>query len=97
MFGCHVKCHVWLKRNTAFEQKNLIPTVKHGGGGIIVWGCFATSGPGQFAIIESTMNSILYQRIIEENVRPSVKKLKPIRIWILKQDNDAKLQQNGKK
>jgi hypothetical protein len=29
------------KLNTAFEQKNLNPTLKHGGGGIVVYGCFA--------------------------------------------------------
>jgi hypothetical protein len=56
----------------------------------MVWGCFATSGPGQHAIIESTMNSILYHGILEEKVRPSVKKIQLNRTWILQQDNDPK-------
>ena len=43
---------MWRKRGTAHQHQNLIPTVKYGGGGIMVWGCFAASGPGQIAIIE---------------------------------------------
>lgn len=39
-----------VNQNTAFQQKNLIPTVKHGGGSIMVWGCFAAAGPGQVII-----------------------------------------------
>ncbi len=35
-----------VKTNTAFHKKNIIPTVKHGGGSVMVWGCFAASGPG---------------------------------------------------
>ena len=63
LFGLNEKCYVWRKPNTAFEQKNLIPTVKHGGGSVMVWGCFAASGPGRLAIIDTTMNSALYQKI----------------------------------
>jgi hypothetical protein len=41
--------YAWRKPNSAFLLKNLIPTVKHGGGSVIVWGSFAASGPGQLA------------------------------------------------
>ncbi len=46
---------------TAFHKKNIIPTVKHGGGSVMVLDCFAVSGPGQIAVIDGTMNSTLYQ------------------------------------
>ncbi len=39
----------------------------------MVWACFAASGPGQLANIDRTMNSELYQQILKENVRTSVK------------------------
>ncbi|KAF7646618.1 hypothetical protein LDENG_00184740 [Lucifuga dentata] len=39
---------------------------------MMVWGCFAASWPGQFAIIEGNMNSALYQKILRENVQSSV-------------------------
>ena len=52
---------------------------------MIVWGCFAASGPGP--INDTTMNSALYQNILEENVRLSVLVLKLNRKLIMQQDN----------
>lgn len=90
LFGHSKSRHVWRKTKTAFENKNLIPTVKHGGGNVMVWGCFSAAGPGQLTIIESTMNFVLYQRVLEENVRPSVRKLKLKQMWTMQHDNDPK-------
>ncbi|MGH0168425.1 UNVERIFIED_CONTAM: hypothetical protein FKN15_054889 [Acipenser sinensis] len=56
----------------------------------MVWGCFAASRPGQLSIIDTTMNAALYQKILEENVRPSVHELKLNRKWVMQQDNDPK-------
>ncbi|KAK3510736.1 hypothetical protein QTP70_021327 [Hemibagrus guttatus] len=64
--------YVWRKSNPTFQKKNIIPTVKYGGGSVMVWGCFAASGPGRLAVINETMNSAVYQKILKENVRPSV-------------------------
>ena len=90
LFG-HVKGrYVWRKPNTAFNQKNLVPTVKHGGGSIMVWGCFAASGPGQLEVLEGTMDSAYYQGILDRNIKQSAKVLKLGRSWIMQQDNDPK-------
>lgn len=35
-----------ITRGEAFNSKNTIPTVKHGGGTKMLYGCFATSGSG---------------------------------------------------
>ncbi len=56
----------------------------------MVWGCFAASGPGRLAIIDGTMNSALYQKILKGNVRPSVCDLKLKHTWVMQQDNDPK-------
>ncbi len=64
--------YIWRKSNTAFQKKNIIPTVKYGGDSVMVWGCFAASGPGRLAVINGTMNSAVYQKILKDNVRPSV-------------------------
>ncbi len=90
LFGRCVSHYIWRKSNTAFQKKNIIPTVKYGGGSVMVWGCFAASGPGRLAVINGTMNSAVYQKILKDNVRPSVRDLKLKRTWVLQQDNDPK-------
>ena len=51
-FGLHEKRYVWRNEKTAFQQKNLILSVKHGGGSIMAWACFAASGSGWLAITQ---------------------------------------------
>ncbi|KAK3552029.1 hypothetical protein QTP70_031581 [Hemibagrus guttatus] len=90
LFGRSVSHYVWRKSNTAFQKNNIIPTVKYGGGSMMVWGCFAASGPGRLAVINGTMNSAVYQKILKKNIRPSVCDLKRKQTWVLQQDNDPK-------
>ena len=71
LFGLDEKRYVWRKENTAFQHKNLVPSVKHDGSIIVVWLCFAASGPGWLAIIDETLNSELYQQFLKENLRTS--------------------------
>ncbi len=85
---CPVTFGIKPTHKNTFQKKNIIPTDKHGGGTVMVWGCFAASGPGRLAIIDGTMNSALYQKILKENVRQSVCDLK--RTWVMQQDNDSK-------
>ncbi len=79
----------WEKK-TAFQLNNLLPSVKHGGvgGNMMVWACFAASGPGWLAIIDGTMNSESYQQILKENVWASVWELSLKRKWAMQQDKD---------
>ncbi len=57
---------------------------------MIFWGCFAASGPGKLAIIDGTKNSAHNQKILKENVRPSVWDLKLKCTWVMLQYNDPK-------
>lgn len=41
----------------------------------MIWACFTATGPGKLPVIEATMNSMLYQNVLETNVRPSVQQL----------------------
>lgn len=46
------------KTNTTFQKKNIIPTVKHSGGSVIVWGCLA--GSGRCAVINEILSFDVY-------------------------------------
>ena len=41
IFGINLTRRVWMKRNAEYNPKNTIPTVKHGGGNLMLWGCFS--------------------------------------------------------
>jgi hypothetical protein len=44
-----------MKRGEACKQKNTIPTVKHRGGSIMLWGYFAAGGTGAIQKIDGIM------------------------------------------
>lgn len=81
---------VWRKKNKALESKNLRPTFKHGGGGIMVWGCMAANGVGSLQIINGIMNQYVYIDILKNNLQQSANKLGLGRSFIFQQDNDPK-------
>jgi hypothetical protein len=51
LFGLNDKRHIWRKPVT-------IPAVKHGGGSIIVWGCFSVAGTGRLVRMKDEQNTV---------------------------------------
>ncbi|KAI4882978.1 hypothetical protein NFI96_015782 [Prochilodus magdalenae] len=60
--------YAWRKKNTALQEKHLLPTVKFGGGSIMLWGCVASTGSGNLVKVEGRMDSNQYRQILETNV-----------------------------
>ena len=69
LFGLNAKHHFWRKPGTN-------PTVKHGGGSIMRWGCFSAAGTGRLVRIEGKMNRASLQKILDENLLQSAQNLK---------------------
>ncbi len=67
-----------------------IPTVKHGGGNIMLWGCFSAKGTGRLHRIEERMDGAMYREILANNLLPSVRALKMGRGWFFQHYNDPK-------
>ncbi|KAG1926439.1 hypothetical protein F2P79_024896 [Pimephales promelas] len=90
LFGKNSTRRVWTKTNAELRPKNTIPTVKHGGGSIMLWGCFSTKGTGKLIRVEGRMNGAMYREILSQNLLPSVRALKMKCGWIFQHANDPK-------
>ena len=60
LFGLNAKCPAWRKPAT-------IPTVNHGGGSIMLWGCISASGTERLVRIKGKMNGAKYREILNES------------------------------
>ncbi len=71
LFGSDgVKC-VWLQPGEEYKDKRVLPTDKHGGGSVMVWGCMSAAGTGELQFIEGTMNDNIYCEILKQSMIPS--------------------------
>ncbi len=90
LFGLYSKRYVWRKPGTAHHLSNTVPTVKHGGGSIMLWGCFSAAGTGRLVAIEGKMNAAKYRDILDENLLQNAQDLRLGRRFTFQQDNDPK-------
>lgn len=88
LFGSDGVSHVWRQPGEAYNDVCTMPTVKHGGGNVMVWGCMSAFGVGELHFIEGTMNSTMYCEILEQKMIPSLQKLS--RRAVFQHDNDPK-------
>ena len=90
LFGHVHSQHVWHQKKDAHKENHLIPTVKYGGGLLMLWSCFAASGPRDLVKTNGIMNSTKYQNILGKNLVVSARKLRLGHRWTFHQDNDLK-------
>ncbi len=60
LFGSDGVKRVWRQPGEEYKDKYVLPTVKHGGGSVMVWGCMSAAGTGDLQFIEGTMNANVY-------------------------------------
>ena len=88
LFGSDGFKHVWRRPGEEYKDKCIMPTVKHGGGNVMVWGCMSAAGVGELHFIEGNLNSSMYCEILQQSMIPSLQKLG--RRVVFQHDNDPK-------
>lgn len=76
-----------------YKNECLLPTVKHGGGRIMVWGAISNSETGDLVKIDGIMDKKAYHNILVRHGVPSGTRLIG-REFIFQEDNDPKHSSN---
>jgi transposase len=81
----------WKNRGEGLSNRTCQPTIKHGGGSLMVWGCITAEGVGYLTKIEGHLNADLYCQILRDELMKSLEyyDLDASEI-IFQQDNDPK-------
>lgn len=88
LHGSDGKVWTWKRKNEPLQPKHVKQTIKHDKS-IMAWGCFSSSGIGDLHIIDGTMTSAKYVRILSDHMLPSAERLIG-QNFIFQHDNDPK-------
>src|SRR5215469_7285447 len=66
LFHSDGRVWTWRKVGYRYHTNHLIPTVKHSGGGVMVWSCFSWEGLGPLIIVDGIMNGVKYRTMLSE-------------------------------
>ncbi|KAF0046089.1 hypothetical protein F2P81_002618 [Scophthalmus maximus] len=89
IFGSNHCVFVRRRKGERMDSTCLVPTVKHGGGGVMVWGCFAGDTVGDLFKIEGILNQHGYHSILQRHAIPFGLRVVGTS-FIFQQDNDPK-------
>lgn len=89
VFGTKRRQYVRRSSSEKMLPECVLPTVKHGGGSIMVWGCFSAKGTGDLIRVEGIMKKVDYLNILQEHAVPSGLKIIG-QGFCMQQDNDPK-------
>jgi len=67
-FGSDGRQWAWKKKGERLSERLVQPTVKFGGGSLMMWGCMSWKGVGYATRIEGRMDADLYVSILEDEL-----------------------------
>ena len=89
VFGSKRRKYVRQRPNEKMLKQCITPSVKHGGGSVMIWGCFGATAVGDLHRVQGIGNQHGYRSILQQHAIPSGKRLIGANSGI-QQDNDPK-------
>ncbi|KAL6731011.1 hypothetical protein Aduo_001925 [Ancylostoma duodenale] len=87
LFGTDGIAYIRRPTDSRYDPKYQIPTRKHGGGNVLVWGCISSVGMGPLHRIQGIMTGKVYEDILENVMLPWARQHHG-RAFVFQQDND---------
>ena len=87
LFQSDGRVKVWRVPGSRYDLANCSPSVKFGGGSVMVWGCICYENVGALEIIDKTMDSITYVRVLSTHLQASANLCGLNNNFIFQQDN----------
>ncbi|GFU51807.1 transposable element Tcb1 transposase [Trichonephila clavipes] len=87
LFQTTGRVFVWRTPKEAFAPERIVPTVKHGGGSLMVWGAIFWRGLGPLVTLHGKVKAAHYVNILGDQVHPFVQTSFPEECPLYQDDN----------
>ena len=87
VFGSRQRQYVRRRKGERYQMDCVMPSVKFGGGKMMVWGCFSGYGLGGLYRTQGTMDQNQYKTVLQDIMIPSASRLFGRRKFLFQQDN----------
>lgn len=87
LFPCSGRVYVWRQPKEAYDPDCLTPTVKHGGGSVMIWAAISWNSLGPAVALHGRVNAQAYLSILADQVHPMVQTLFPNGGAVFQDDN----------